>query len=174
MNYLSYIQIDNDKDTSKSDHSDTSFNSSSASEFHSQDGYVTKSRSFTCSEVEHKCLQLKRKPRRLSEKERNAKMSKKILKQIRDLSSDQIMEKTDSSNVCNDNVSVKDTVVIVKEKHIPDADTVNSPEDIAHGNDQDTVNADEYKSNHDKDTVSSMLIVKIHLKKLLMAVNQRL
>ena len=154
MNYLSYIQIDNDKDTSKSDHSDTSFNSSSASEFHSQDEYVTKSRSFTCSEVEHKCLPPKRKPRRLFRKARNAKMSKKILKQIRDLSSDQITEKTDSSNVWNDNVSVKDTVVTVKDKHIPDADTVNSPADIAHGNDQDTVNLDEHKSNHDKDTVS--------------------
>ena len=81
-------------------------------------------------------------------------MSKKILKQIRDLSSDQITEKTDSSNVCNNNVSVKDTVVTVKEKHIPNADTVNSPADIAHGNDQDTVNPDEHKLNHDKDTVS--------------------
>ena len=81
-------------------------------------------------------------------------MSKKILKQIRDLSSDQNMEKTDSFIVCNNNVSVKDTVVTVKEEHIPDADTVNSPEDIAHGNDQDSVNPDEHNSNHDKDTVS--------------------
>ena len=81
-------------------------------------------------------------------------MSKKILKQIRDLSSDQNMEKTDRSNVCNNNVSVKDTVVTVKEEHIPDADTVNSPQDIAHGNDQDSVNPDEDNSNHDKDTVS--------------------
>ena len=81
-------------------------------------------------------------------------MSKKILKQIRDLSSDQNLEKMDSSNVCNDNVCVKDTVVTVKEEHIPDADTVNSPQDIAHGNDQDSVNLDEHNSNHDKDTVS--------------------
>ena len=151
---MSYIQIDDDKDTSKTDRSDTSFNSSSASEFYSQDEYVVKSRSFTCSEVEHKCLQPKRKPRRLSRKVRNAKMSKKILKQIRDLSSDQNTENTDSSYVFNDNVSVKDTIVTVKEEHIPDADTVNSPQDIAHGNDQDSVNPDEQNSNHDKDTVS--------------------
>ena len=51
-----------------------------------------------------------KKTRRLSRKVRNAKMSKKILKQIRDLSSNQNTEKMDSSNVCNDNVSVKDTV----------------------------------------------------------------
>ena len=153
MNYLSYIQIDDDKDTSKTDRSDTSFNSSSASEFHSQDEYVVKSRSFTCSEVEHKCLQPKRKPRRLSRKVRNAKMSKKILKQIRDLSSDQNTEKTDISNVCNDNVSVKDTIVTVKEEHIPDADTVNSPQDIAHGNEPETVNVDEENCNPNKDTV---------------------
>ena len=80
-------------------------------------------------------------------------MSKKILKQIRDLSSDQNTEKTDSSNVCNDNVSVKDTVVTVKEEHIPNAETVNSPEDIAHGNEPETVNANEDNCNHDKDTV---------------------
>ena len=81
-------------------------------------------------------------------------MSKKILRQIRDLSSDQNTEKTDSSNVCNDNVTVKDSVVTVKEKAIPDADTVNSPEHIAHGNDQDTVNRDEDNCNDNKDTVS--------------------
>ena len=87
VNFLSYIQIDDDKGTSKTDCSDTSFKSSSASEFHSQDEYVMKSRSFTHSEVEHKCLQPKRKPKK-TRKVRNAKMSKKILKQIRDLSSD--------------------------------------------------------------------------------------
>ena len=87
------MQIDDDKDTSKTDRRDTSFNTSSASEFHSQDEYVQKSRSFTCSEVEHKSVQLKKKPRRLSRKVRNAKMSKKILRQIKDLSSDQNTEK---------------------------------------------------------------------------------
>ena len=70
------------------------------------------------------------------------------------MSSDQNTEKADSSNVCNDNVSVKDTIVTVKEEHIPDVDTVNSPQDIAHGNEQDSVNLDEHNSNHDKDTVS--------------------
>ena len=87
------MQIDDDKDTSKTDWSDTSFNTSSASEFHSQDEYVQKSRSFTCSEVEHKSVQPKKKPRRLSRKVKNVKMSKKILRQIKDLSSDQNTKK---------------------------------------------------------------------------------
>ena len=39
------MQIDDDNDTSKSDQSDTSFNTSSASEFHSEDEYIQKSRS---------------------------------------------------------------------------------------------------------------------------------
>ena len=143
-----------DKDTSKTDRSDTSFNTSSASEFHSQDEYVQKSRSFTCSEIEHKSVQLKKKPRKLSRKGRNAKMSKKILRQIKDLSSDQNTEKMDSSHVFNKNVSVKDTVVTVKEKPIPDADTLNSPEHSVHGNEHKTVNRDEDNVNPDKETVT--------------------
>ena len=143
-----------DKDTSKTDRSDTSFNTSSASEFHSQDEYVQKSRSFTCSEVEHKSVQLKKKPRRLSRKVRNAKMSKKILRQIKDLSSDQNTEKMDSSYVFNKNVSVKDTVLTVKEKPIPDADTLNSPEHSVHGNEHKTVNSDEDNVHPDKETVT--------------------
>ena len=69
------------------------------------------------------------------------------------MSSDQNTEKADSSNVCNNNVSVKDTVVTVKEEHIPDVDTVNSPQDIAHGNEPETVNVDEENCNPDRDTV---------------------
>ena len=149
------MQIDDNKDTSKTDQSDTSFNTSSASEFHSQDEYVQKSRSFTCSEVEHKSVQPKKKPRRLSRKVKNAKMSKKILRQIKDLSSDQNTEKTDSSHVFNENVSVKDTIVTVKEKPIPNADTVNAPEQSVHGNEHETVNRDEDNVDPDKETVTS-------------------
>ena len=54
------MHIDDNKDTSKSDQSDTSFNTTSASELHTKDEYVQKSRSFTCSEVEYKSVQLKK------------------------------------------------------------------------------------------------------------------
>ena len=81
-------------------------------------------------------------------------MDKKILRQIKDLSSDQNTEKTDSSHVFNENVSVKDMVVTVKEKPIPDADTVNSPEHSVHGNEHETVNHDEDNVNPDKVTVT--------------------
>ena len=148
------MQIDDDKDTSKTDQSDTSFSTSSASEFHSQDEYVQKSRSLTCFEVEHKSVQPKKKPRRLSRKVRNVKMPKKILRQIKDLSSDQNMEKMDSSHVFNENVSVKDTVLTVKEKPIPDADTLNSPKHSVHGNEHETVNRNEDNVNPDKETVT--------------------
>ena len=147
------MQIDDDKDTSKTDWSDTSFNTSSASDFHSQDEYVQKSGSFTCSEVERMSVQLKKKPRRLSRKVRNAKMSKKILTQIKDLSSDQNTEKTDSSHVFNENVSVKDTIVTVKEKPIPNADTVNAHEQSVHGN-AESVTPDNYNVNPDEQIVN--------------------
>ena len=116
--------------------------------------YVQKSRLFTCSEVEHKSVQPKKKPRRLSRKMRNAKMSKKVLRQIKDLSSDQNIEKTDSSHVFNKNVSVKDTIVTLKEKPIPDVDTVNAHEQSVHGNEHETVNRNEDNVNLDKQTVN--------------------
>ena len=81
-------------------------------------------------------------------------MSKKVLRQIKDLSSDQTMEKTDSSHVFNKNVSVKDTILTVEEKPIPDADTPNSPEHSVHGNEHETVNHDEDNVNPDKETVT--------------------
>ena len=55
----------------------------------------------------------------------------------------------------NENVSVKDTVVTVKEKPIPDADTVNAPEQSVHGNEHETVNRDEDNVDPDKETVTS-------------------
>ena len=122
------MQIDDDKDTTKSDQSDTSFNSSSASEFHSEYEYVQKSRSFTCSEVEHKSVQPKKKARRLSRKARNAKMSNKLLRELQNLSSELNTEKSDSSHVLNDNGSVKGAIVTVKDKPIPNGDNVNASE----------------------------------------------
>ena len=102
-------------------------------------------------------------------------MSKKILRQIQNLSSDQNTEKMDSSHVFNENVSVKDTIVTVKDKPIPDGDTVNASEQSVnpdketvapdpdtvngdeqsvHGNENDTVNRDEDNVNPDKETVA--------------------
>ena len=76
------------------------------------------------------------------------------MRQIKDLSPDQNMEKTDSSHVFNKNVSVKDTILTVKEKPIPDADTPNSPEHSVHGNEHETVNHDEDNVNLYKETVT--------------------
>ena len=54
----------------------------------------------------------------------------------------------------NENVSVKDTILTVKEKPIPDADTLNSPEHSVHGNEHKTVNRNEDNVNLDKETVT--------------------
>ena len=122
------MQIDHRNDTSKSDRSDTSFNTSSASECHSENEYVQRSRSFTCSEVEYKSVQPKKKAQRLTRKMRNAKLSKKRLSQIKDMSSDKNSKKTKSSHVFNESDNVKGTVVSEKDNPIPDDETVNADE----------------------------------------------
>ena len=136
------MQIDDDKESSKTDCSDTSYNSSTASECQSQDEFVQKSRSFTCSDVEYKCVQAKRKPRRLTRRKRNEKWAKKLLRKFQDLSSDQNNGKTE-------NVSGKDIELTVKEKPITDGETVNTDQQSVHDNaetvtpDKDNVHADE-------------------------------
>ena len=88
------MQIDHKDDTSKSDTSDST---SRASEFHSENEYIQRSRSFTCLKVEYKSVQPKKKARRLTRKMRNAKLSQKRLSQIKDISSDRNTENMVSS-----------------------------------------------------------------------------
>ena len=87
-------------------------------------------------------------------------MSKKLLREIQNLSSDQNTEKIDSSHVFNENVSVKDTVVTVKDKPIPNGDTVNASEQSVNPQtetvapDLDTVNGDEQSIHANAETVN--------------------
>ena len=139
------MQIDDNKDTSKSDRSDTSYNSSSASVRHTEDEYIQRSRSFTCSEVDYKSVQLKKKARRLTRKVRNARWSKKKVSAITDTSSDKNSEKSNSSHVFKETENVKETIVSEKDNPNPDDDHVN-----AHGN---SVNSNAEMVNLEEETV---------------------
>ena len=136
------MQIDHRNDTSKSDRSDTSFNTSSASECHSENEYVQRSRSFTCSEVEYKSVQPKKKAQRLTRKMRNAKLSQKRLRDIKAMSSDRNSKNTDSSHVFNKTEHGKDTGVTEKDNPSPNDYTVNEDEQTVNPN-EETVNGDE-------------------------------
>ena len=121
------MQIDDEKESSKSDRSDTSYNSSTASECHTEDEFVQTSRSFTCSDIDSKHVKPKRKPRRLTRRIRNQKQCKNKLMNIQDVSSDQSNGKANRGHVSNKNVTAK-------EKPITDTYSRNTDEKSAEGN----------------------------------------
>ena len=138
------MQIDDEKESSKSDRSDTSYNSSTASKCHTEDEFVQKSRSFTCSDVDCKHVKLKRKPRRLSRRIRNQKRCKKKLINIQDVSSDQSNGTANSGHVSNENVTAK-------EKPMTDTKTGNTDQQTSEGN-AETVTPDNNTGKTDQQT----------------------
>ena len=147
------MQIDDEKESSKSDCSDTSYNSSTASECHTEDEFVQKSRSFTCSDVDSKHVKPKRKPRRLTRRICNQKRCKNKLMNIQDVSSDQSNGKANRDHVSNENVTAK-------EKPITDTYSGNTDEKSAEGNaetvthDNNTGNTDQQTSEGNAETVT--------------------